>query len=67
MKKYLCDFPLPVVVDVLVYVGEIETQSPIVSTSHAYLHAMVKKHGEIFHDAVAAYFRSEEDAKRGRS
>jgi hypothetical protein len=59
MKKYLCDFPAPMVADVLAYIRVIETQSPIVSTSHSYLHAMVHKHGEIFHEAVAAYFRSE--------
>lgn len=67
MKKNLCDFPVPVINDVLAYVRAIETQSPVVSTSHAYLHAMVRKHGEIFHDAVAAYFRGEEYAERGRS
>lgn len=59
MKKYLCDFPAPMVVDVLAYIRAIENQSPIVSTSHSYLYAMVKKHGDVFHEAVDAYFRSE--------
>jgi hypothetical protein len=55
--KQLTDFPQPIIDDVHRYVRAIETQSPIVSTSHSYLHAMVLKHGEIFHDAVKAYFK----------
>jgi hypothetical protein len=55
--KQLTDFPKAIIDDVHAYIRAIETQSPIVSTSHGYLHAMVIKHGEIFHDAVKAYFK----------
>ena len=67
MKKHLSDFPAGVVSDVFAYVRAIETQSPIVSTSHAHLHAMVSKHGETFHDAVRAYFNDEKEMAAGRS
>ena len=67
MKKYLCDYPVPLVSDVCAYVRAIETQSPIVSTSHSYLHAMVNKHGDVFHDAVKAYFDGEKAMAGKRS